>query len=642
MTTEDINQQLTGHIASRRRKPSSAASNVAQAIAKSSENVDLIAASRAEHGTSPSTGEPTLIAKFPRGNGQSPCTVDLSFLLSHPGLQPMFTDAFLSWGQSVSSRKRIDNKYVLQRYFFSYLSSVWSNTLTPEDIDDELLIGFKNSLLNKSKSDAKLLHPTTVNATLSTLRTLLGSLNTGPWADDASRITEVIPPGVTGADQKSEPIGILGFDQLMAILSASERKVQAIEERFSSARTLIKEGQLLLQAPGRIIKNTRSDFLDFRICLATIEDKYDGVMPNLPELRAEYPSLFQAISYVHTQTKIDSYFLASSCDLVPFALLLTIATVFNVETVLKLRWRDIDFNKDQAGTPAIEIIGEKGRATRDLVRLLDPNSAASSELSLKRILECLKNITSRARQLLTSDEDYIFAFLSKNRRNPRAFSYDLDASDVVYKSMDGNWGGALTHFIKENGLPKFTLKQLRPSILDLVQFMDGSLEAARKVGDHRSPATTWTHYTSGAVRSRYRERIGQIILLRERWFESDGVIDPRRLAPGQDKGAATPGFSCLDPFESPRPNQQSGKLCKDYGGCPSCPMAAAHPADAQCVAHYTALEVAIYRSQSTMSSKTWIERWVPVLSDLAALRDWIPPNVLETSREISVQLPNVG
>lgn len=225
-------------------------------------------------------------------------------------------------------------------------------------------------------------------------------------------------------------------------------------------------------------------------------------------------------------------------------------------------------------------------------------------------------------------------------KRPKGFGVDGEKNQP--SSRDIVWATALKNFIKDNKLPSFTLGQMRPTILDLVQFVDGSLEAARKVGNHGNPATTWTHYTSGGVRARYRERIGQVIVLRERWLQTGGDIDPRCLAPGQDKGAATPGFSCLDPFDSQRPNQQQGRLCKDYGGCPSCPMAAAHPSDPLCVGYYTALEAAIYRSQGAMSARTWIERWTPVLADLAALRAWIPPNVLEASREISIQLPNVG
>jgi hypothetical protein len=645
MKTEPIGPQTREREQRKVKKPSSAASNVAQARVMVERNgkIGSIAQARVEHGVAPKTGEPTLTVIFPRRDGREPHHLDLSFLLAFPNLQPMFTEAFLYWGANLLPKTRLACRDSLRCYFFGYLKSAWSNMLHPVDIDDELLTGFRDSLLNKSGKRAKALHPTTVSAAMSDVRSILAALTIGPWALVANRIAERVPPGPMGADQKVEPTEVLGMEQLLAILEAAEHEVLAIEHRFANARVLLTEGRTRLHDPSRITNNTRADYRDFAICLAAVDEAYPSVNPIMKVLKARYPTLCGAVQHTHGQGKIDSHLYPSSRDLVSFAMLLAVATVFNAETILNLKWQDIDLDKDHAGTPAIEIVGAKGRADRDPVRLFDPNAAVSSQLSLKRTLVCLREITSRIRPHLAPEHvDSLFVFVPLTRpRRPMGFGVDGEKR-VVLKSSDAAWALALRKFIKDNRLPPFTLAQLRPSILNLVQFMDGSLEAARKVGDHGSPATTWTHYTSGGVRARYRERIGQVIVLRERWLQTDGVIDPRRLAPGQDKGAATPGFSCLDPLDSPRPNQQPGKLCKDYGGCPACPMAAAHPGDPLCVGYYTALEVAIYRSQSTMSARTWIERWAPVLADLAALRAWIPPAVLEASREISIKLPNVG
>jgi hypothetical protein len=626
------------------KKPSSAASNVAQAKAKMEQDgkTGSIAQTRAEHGGDPETGEPTLTAVFPQGGGREPHHVDLSFLLAFPNLQPMFTEAFLCWGAVLSPTTRGTCRGKLQRYFFSYLQSHWSNMLHPGDIDDELLTGFRDSLLNKRGGRGKALHPSTAGDALGALRTVLGALITGPWARAANRIAERVPSGPAGAERKTVPTEVLGLEQLLAILGAAEREVLAIEQRFANARVLLAEGRTRLQDSGRLTNNTRADYRDFAVCLAALDEVYPGVIPDLKLLQARYPALGWAVESTHGQGEIGSHFYPSGRDMVSFVLLLAVATVFNPDTTLGLNWRDIDLDKDQGGTPAIEISGAKGRAVRDLVRLLDPDAAVSSQLGLKKMLVCLREITSRIRPHLAPDHsDRLFVYVQQNRaKRPKGFG--ADGGKGMPESSDSVWVWALKNFIKDNKLPPFTLGQLRPTILDLVQFMDGSLEAARKVGNHGSPATTWTHYTSGGVRARYQERIGQVIVLRERWLQTGGVIDPRRLAPGHDKGAATPGFSCLDPFDSPRPNQQPGRLCKDYGGCPSCPMTAAHPGDPLCVGYYTALEAAIYRSQGAMSARTWIERWTPVLADLAALRAWIPPDVFEASRVISIRLPNVG
>lgn len=644
MTTGPIWPQRRESKLSKGKKLSSAVSNVAQVKKKMEQdgNVASIAQNRAEHGVDPKTSESILTAIFPRKGGLEPHHVDLTFLLAFPNLQPMFTEAFLCWGANLTPNTRCVSRNVLRLNFFSYLKSDWPYMLRPEDIDDELLAGFRGSLLSKSGQRAKALHPNTVSDALSSLRTILSALTTGPWARIASRIAERVPAGPAGATRKIVPTKVLGMAQLVAILEAAEREVLATELRFAKARVLFEEGRARLQDSGRVVSNTRADYRDLAVCLSAVDEAYPGVIPDLTVLQKRHPALGGAVQYTHGQREIASYFYPCSRALVPFALLLAITTVFNADTILLLNWRDIDLDKDQAGASAIEIVGAKGRATRDLVRVLDPNAAVSSRLSLKQIFVCLREITVRIRPYLAGEHaDRLFVYVQQTRaKQPKGFGADGEQSTLP--SGDLVWKTALKNFIKDNKLPPFTLGQLRPSILDLVQFMDGSLEAARKVGNHGSLATTWTHYTSGGVRARYRERIGQIILLRDRWLQTSGVIDPRRLAPEQDKGAATPGFSCLDPFDSPRPNQQPGRLCKDYGGCPSCPMAVAYPGDPLCVGYYTALEAAIYRSQGAMSASTWIERWTPVLSDLASLRAWIPPAVLKTSREFSVRLPDVG
>ena len=34
----------------------------------------------------------------------------------------------------------------------------------------------------------------------------------------------------------------------------------------------------------------------------------------------------------------------------------------------------------------------------------------------------------------------------------------------------------------------------------------------------------------------------------------------------------TPGFDCVDPYNSPLPNQVEGEMCTSYPSCPACPL----------------------------------------------------------------------
>lgn len=623
-----------------RKKPSSAAIVAAQVKAKNEQSpmIRSIVQARVEHRTDRNTGQVMLSVVFPRREGGEPQKIDVGFLLEFPNLQPIFTEAILCWGVHCKENTRSEVVRTLRRGFFNYLRKCWHVKLTPDEVDDELLTGFKEHLLQKVGVKGKPLHPTTVSQLLDALRSVLGALDSGVWVKHARHIVERIPAGLRGAGAKSQPTEVLDFEQLISILQAAEKEILESESRLALGEKLVVEGRAKLNDHSRVKVGNRSDYSDLSICLAALDLAYPDLIPDLDDITANNSSLGHAVKYIHGQREVCSYFFPAGRDLAPFVLLLSIATAFNPETVLKLNWSDIDLDKDRAGTRVVEIWGTKARAAQDPVCLLDPEGAVSSNLSLNRLLACLKKMTQRIRPVADpSNVDYLFLCVQQvGTKRPKCLG------EEVGHGGSSVWKWALNGFINDNRLQSFTLKQLRPTILSLVQFLDGSLEAAQRVGNHKNPVTTWTHYTSNAVKKRYRERIGQIVLLRERWVETEGAIDPRRLQPRQEKGAATPGFLCLNPFDSPRPNQQPGKLCKDYGGCPACPMTAAFPNDPVSVGYYSALEVAIYRSQSVMSTRTWFERWVPVLADLKALLALTPSDVLAESRKLSIKLPNVG
>jgi hypothetical protein len=355
---------------------------------------------------------------------------------------------------------------------------------------------------------------------------------------------------------------------------------------------------------------------------------------------------------------------------VPLTLSISLATVFNPHTVLKLCWRNIDRNVDRfgngrtsvqfdageadeiseddedqaeledSGEALTKIVGDKPRARRNLVRLLDPEASATNQVSLNLVLDLLSAMTARVRPHIEDKDqfgDRVFVFVIK-RGKKRARGFDLDAS-----RSDIGWSHALRSFISDNGLPDFTLKTIRATLLDYVQlFRRGDLLAAQEVGNHSNRVITWTHYTSSLVKKLLQESVGETMLVRERWIRSDGLIDPRKFGRWTDKGCATPGWVCLDPFDSPRPNQKKNSLCTAYGECPDCPLAAARPKSSKNVMLYEALRRAIYRSVSRVTPAVWQQRWAPVVAALNALLELVPPKVLDESRTITIELPDVG
>lgn len=600
---------------------------------------------RLEHGSHPKTGCRTLHAVFAQAGGIEPSRIDISFMLDFPNLTELFAAAFLAYGSSVKPGSARTVAGDLKLGFFAFVRNVYGENLKHQDISDELLIAFRTYINSVKGRQGKPVALGTIRGYMGSLRVVLGSLKKGTYKRIAQSISERVPAGPVGTNRTAVPTPVLSMDELLQIMEAAEREFFAIEARFRRGQELVESGREKILM-GAVLSNPNiGETFELDVVLASLNIAYPGIIPPPKAVLESDETLARAMDVMakkNDNISLSRYFYPSSRDLVCFALLITIVAVFNPDTALWLKWSNVSLEKDVAGVSMVEIIGEKDRAEDNLVRLLDPNDAVGSQLSLSRLLKFLSEFTSRARPfVLGAQSDFLFIFVQDSwMKNPK--SWGRVGGTHQGPSNDSVWQFSLKQFILDNKLSRFTLSQLRPTILNLVQSLDGSLEAAATVGNHKSLRTTWTHYTSDGIRKEYRERIGQVMLLRERWFNSSGQIDPRIRRALTDKGAATPGFMCVDPFDSPRPNQFPGRLCNDYGGCPACPLAGAYPDDPDSVAYYTALVDAIYRSQGGMSSQTWLKRWTPVLSDLRALLSLVSVDVMNESNLIAIRLPLVG
>ena len=609
----------------------------------------------------------TLTAIFTKKGGGEPHRLDLSFLLEFPGLTDLFADGILNWGKPLKQRSRIEDTKALRARWFSYLIEKRLANLLPSQLNEQIMAGFKSWLHQKLKADGKPLHPKSIGRALSVLRNVLrNSPGAGQWLD-------LVPAGPRGAVRKSDPTEVLQFDQLLSLIVAVEKEVLALRDRWEDGRRLLAQGQNLRQQGRTLCRNPREREearaeANRALALAMLDLRYSGVVPDRGVIHADDPLLAATIDCAMGSAKATGYFYASARDLVPLALSIAFATVFNPDTVLKVCWKNIDRNMDRlsngrpavqfdvsgeedeqevsetetSGTPLTKVTGDKPRAKRQLVRLLDPQASGPDQVSLNLVLDLLKAMTTRIRPHVIDHEEYgdrVFLFVQKvGQKRPKSFG---DSSHSA--SADITWQHGLRRFIADNELPAFTLKTIRATLLDYTQlFNRGDLEAARQVGNHSDRVITWTHYTSNLVKRLLQEATGETLLVRERWLQSDGKLDPRKFREWTDKGCATPGWTCLDPFDSPRHNQKEGKLCTAYGECPGCPLAAARPNNPRNVMLYEALRRAIYRSVTRVTASVWRERWAPVVAALDGLLARVPTHILKESRKLSVELPAIG
>ncbi len=612
-------------------------------------------------------GKPTLTAIFAGTGGREPHELDLSYMLDSPGLCELFAKGFLAWGKNQDPKTRYTASRNLGRGWFGYLRVHQLMTITPDQLDEQVMAGFKEWLNHRKKKDGKSLSPNSIRGLLNTLRGMLR-------ATEANELLDRVPPGPRSAVRKTQPTEVLRLDELMTVMGAVEKEILALRDRWACGRQLLAIGRRQLVAgtglePNRSYERFKSES-NLALTLAILDQRYPGVIPDLSVIKSDDPLLGATVMYAFGSGKVTGYFYASARDLIPLVLALAFATVFNPDTILKLEWKNIDRNVDRIGdgrpairfdvggedegqgaaaagdqgdaAPLTKVTGNKPRAQRQLVRMLDPEASGDDQVSLNLVLDLVTEMTARIRSYAIGEGEYadrVFLYVQHNRaKRPKGFG-----SAKKGASTDCVWIHGLKEFITDNNLPNFTLKTIRATLLDYVQLINrGDLEAARAVGDHRSRVTTWTHYTSSLVKRLLQEDTGETLLVRERWLNSEGDIDPRLFRKWTSKGCATPGFHCLDPFDSARPNQRKGRLCAAYGECPDCPLAASVPNNPRNVALYEALRRAIYRSVSTMTAPMWRLRWAPVVAALDSLLSSVPPAVLKKSRQIVVELPSVG
>jgi hypothetical protein len=387
-------------------------------------------------------------------------------------------------------------------------------------------------------------------------------------------------------------------------------------------------------------------YKDLGLCLAALRHRVPGVILSITELvKMQDKMLLRVVEGTQPFGSIPQLhycFYPYARELVPFVLMLAIHLDYNPETLLKSLLRDYVIRKNEIGS--IELVASPANINREKKeKLEDPRELEDAELEIlarakkgrannaaqlqirpatddpdnpASIVRFLEEWTSFIRPLaIPAGRDRLFLFVTEQRdRVIRSFVGTTTAgSDKVLRN-------SLARFYKDHGLPHTALNRFRTTGLDVTDALfDGDIRAKQAAGNHASPETTYRLYSTNAQKQRGDEFLAQVIQLRRRWRESIGKVDPRNKPSGSDVGAATPGWTCTDPFSGPySPN----KLCSNYGSCPACPHGGIALDDEYACAQAWNLLDAIDDAAGEIAPDAWLERWSPVKKRL--LEFWLP------------------
>lgn len=398
---------------------------------------------------------------------------------------------------------------------------------------------------------------------------------------------------VKSRDVLSEPV-------LASIVQAAVQDIGQTIANWDNARTIIDDP--LVVVPPCTAKI--SAYKDQAVALKTLATTFPDGLPRYTELKSRRRGLYDALR-TYPQLSYGSAIRAivpTARLLVPFVVLIALATLFNPDTVLKLRWSHVDEEHPVFGADRWRLRGEKPRAGREQVRSFP--ARVTHLTNPVTLLKHLRRQTARLREVLSQElRDYVFVFQIENRSSATSF--------VGSDGSRTGWSWALRRFIGEYKLKPFTLADLRPTGSNLVdELTGGNLPAQQMILNHTKPETTERYYTSHASRTRRQEKLAQAMAWRERYARSLGTIDSRSQV--GTRRAATPGYECFDPYDSPLPSQVAGRLCTAYGRCPSCPLHAMNVRSAKSLARIIQLAARLDEASRELAPQRWLSQWMPV------------------------------
>lgn len=323
-----------------------------------------------------------------------------------------------------------------------------------------------------------------------------------------------------------------------------------------------------------------------------------------------------------------------SQHLTPFIYYLAAITLYNTQPLLEMRLEDA-IETSILGVARLSLHPFKTRGKQYQHR----SFVLTDELDNPAvIIRYLVRWTDRLRDAVPARyRSQLFVYVCRNRGNAQ-FAFPLYERD---KGFSPKFAANAARYCKEKGFPSVGTRLLRATGADLAhELFDGDPLSVGALLGHVGVASMVTAYRSDDAKRRDEDRLAGAMAARERWLNSRGKSDARRESADADRSAATPGFTCIDPFNSPIPGEKPDRLCAAYGFCPDCPLAQPDANVAYTVARLLQLRERLLEARDRHGIAVWRTRfsdqldainlvWMPTLADeetlnLAALMQLNP------------------
>ncbi|WP_156546084.1 hypothetical protein [Cupriavidus sp. D384] len=424
------------------------------------------------------------------------------------------------------------------------------------------------------------------------------------------------------------PTEALDAATLRALLVACRAEAAETIREFRELRPIIEGGNPYL---GDQDLDSRGRYKTIESALWRLKEIGLLPIPCLADIKKIDGNLGNAIQFFHGMRAVILPFYPSADRLVPFILLHAIYTSGNTGSLLGMRLRQIT-HKKVMGVKRIVYRFVKPRAKGQYSRSFahQDDDILSPAMLHSFLLEWTSLIRGKAGKF--AGNLYVFG---TREGTVRGFLTGAQAG----VSFDVLWKRGLENFIDRHKLPKFGIKNLRTTGLDLVRVLSGDdLRAVQAAGGQKSGQVVQAHYEGASARNRRNEALSEVMTTMEGWVGSAGTLDPRVTPTYSDILAATPGWHCADPFDSPVPGEIKGRRCQAFGRCPGCPFGAVNKFSAYSLARALQLLDEVINARAYLDVRRWSAAYEEV--QLALQNRWIPSfddeSVWEEAKKLSL------
>lgn len=524
-----------------------------------------------------------------------------------------FTEKFARWFALDKKGMRRNSRYSavsnINNGWIAFIHDHRVKIEKPSDLTTPLVAQFIDYLKTKQSNGAAL----SIQSQMHYWSTLKGVLRQGLPEINVGKVVLNLPFAPFSNEYRAPPKAEeTDLEAWATIIRESAKSVRQTLHGVGQVRQEVERGL----SKRRITKLSRQMVERAALTEAAIYfiQRYDGLLPERRWLKEQSPEDFEYVERVG-YTALCRLMHPQQGDLVPFVYLLAAHTGFNQAPLLSLRLEDYQY-ADVMGVEKLVLSASKLRANSKVRRSF---RVTDKELDVPTLLRFLEAWTRHLRQHApNSMKEDLFLYANKWKSGKQPYktlaTHDVRSSRELTNSM--------LRFCRERNITYLGLRAFRANFAERYrQLRPQDAEGLRVLLGQQRIKTTEDHYRSDRRKAESQEALGGAMLAHERMISAGGKVDLRRVPAHRERTAATPGFGCLDPLDSPLSSETKGQLCRAYGRCPECHLAVSSADSSYALARFLQLKEAYDKAKRQLGEIAFAHKYAA--SERALKSKWL-------------------